>query len=123
MEVPEIVLVAVSEVLQEDVILEPGAKRSTQVPKFEKDERASVLVVEPTVSALAARAGETLHAFWFSFPAATAYVTPAATELLTEVSSADDAQPPRLMFATAGLIWLFVTQSIPAITPEFVPEP
>jgi len=62
-EVPEIVLVAVSLVLQADVMLLPGAKMSTQVPKFENDERASVVVVEPTVIAAAARAGETLHAF------------------------------------------------------------
>jgi hypothetical protein len=44
-------------------------------------------------------------------------------ELLTAVSSADDAPPPRLMFATAGLTWFDVTQSTPAMTPEFVPEP
>ena len=62
-DVPEIVLVAVSLVLHDDVILLPGAKISTQVPKFENDERASVIVVEPTVIALAARAGELLQAF------------------------------------------------------------
>ena len=39
-------------------MLEPGAKMSRQVPKFENDERASVLVVEPTVIAVGARAGE-----------------------------------------------------------------
>jgi hypothetical protein len=57
-EVPEIVFVAVSLVFHDEVMLEPGAKMSTHVPKFENDERASVLVVEPTVMALAARAGE-----------------------------------------------------------------
>ena len=62
-DVPEIVLVAVSLVLHDDVMLLPGAKMSTQVPKFENDERASVIVVEPTVIALATRAGEVLHAF------------------------------------------------------------
>ena len=61
-EVPEIVLVAVSLVLHDEVILLPGAKMSTQVPKFENEERASVIVVEPTVIALATRAGEVLHA-------------------------------------------------------------
>src|SRR6476660_265118 len=75
-DVPEIVLVAVSLVLHADVMLLPGAKMSTQVPKFENDERTSVIVVEPTVIALAVRAGETLQASWFSFPAATAKVTP-----------------------------------------------
>jgi hypothetical protein len=47
--VPEIVLVAVSLVFHDEVMLDPGAKRyQGHVPKFEKDERASVLVVEPT---------------------------------------------------------------------------
>ena len=59
--------VAVSPVDQAEVMLEPGAKRSTQVPKLENDERASVLVVEPTVFAEATRAGEELHAFAFEF--------------------------------------------------------
>ena len=62
-DVPEIVLVAVSLVLHADVILLPGAKMSTQVPKFENEERASLVVVDPTVIALAARAGDTLQAF------------------------------------------------------------
>src|SRR5687768_15503505 len=44
-------------------------------------------------------------------------------EFLTAVSSALDAPPPRLMFATDGLMRLRVTQSTPAITPEFVPDP
>ena len=44
--------------IQDEVIAEPGAKISTQVPVFEKEDLASVLVVEPTVIALAARAGE-----------------------------------------------------------------
>ena len=61
-DVPEIVLVAVSLVLHADVILLPGAKMSTHVPKFENEERASLIVVEPTVIALAVRAGETLQA-------------------------------------------------------------
>src|ERR1044072_3006682 len=47
-DVPEIVLVAVSLVLHADVMLLPGAKMSRHVPKFENDERASVVVVEPT---------------------------------------------------------------------------
>ena len=61
-DVPEIVFVAVSLVFHDDVMLLPGAKMSRQVPKFENDERASVVVVEPTVIALAVRAGETLQA-------------------------------------------------------------
>ena len=71
-EVPEIVLVAVSLVFHDDVMLLPGAKMSTQVPKFENEERASVVVVEPTVSALGTSAGELLQAFRLSLPAAIA---------------------------------------------------
>ena len=62
-DVPEIVLVAVSLVLHAEVMLLPGAKMSRHVPKFENDERASLVVVEPTVIAFGTRAGDTLHAF------------------------------------------------------------
>ena len=66
------VLVAVSLVFHDEVMLDPGAKMSTQVPKLENEERASVLVVAPTVLAVATRAGELLHAFAFELPAAMA---------------------------------------------------
>jgi len=72
MEVPLIVFVAVVLVYQAEVMLDPGAKMSVHVPKFENDERASVLVVEFTVMALATRAGELLHASTLLFPEATA---------------------------------------------------
>jgi hypothetical protein len=52
------VIVAVALVFHAEVMLVPGAKMSTQVPKLENDERASELVVEPTVMASAVRAGE-----------------------------------------------------------------
>ena len=71
-EVPEIVFVAVSLVFQDEVMLEPGAKISTHVPKLEKDERASVIVVDPTVIALGSRAGEELQASALLLPAAIA---------------------------------------------------
>ena len=45
---------------------------STHVPKFENDERASVVVVEPTVIALATRAGDELQALALLLPAAMA---------------------------------------------------
>jgi hypothetical protein len=45
---------------------------SRHVPKLEKDDRASVLVVAPTVFAAATRAGEVVHASVFEFPAAIA---------------------------------------------------
>ena len=103
-EVPLNVAVAVSELNQADRIPEPGAKMSKHVPKFENDERASLAVVDPTVMALAARAGEVVQASVLLLPAATAIGTPELARLFTAVSSALDAPPPRLMFATAGLM-------------------
>ena len=93
-----------SDVKYDDRIPEPGAKISKHVPKFENDERASLVVVEPTVMAFAARAGEELHALALLLPAATAIGTPEFAKLFTAVSSALEAPPPRLMLATAGLM-------------------
>src|SRR5262245_19674482 len=122
-EVPLIVFVAVSLVFQAEVIELPGAKRSRHVPKLENEALASVLVVAPIVFAAATRAGEVVHASALELPAAIAYETPELIEVLTAVSSDVLAPPPRLMFATDGATWFEVTQSTPAITPEFVPEP
>ena len=72
-DVPLMVFVAVSLVHHAEVIEEPGAKMSRQVPMLENDDRASVLVVDPTVIAFGVRAGELLHALApLSLPAATA---------------------------------------------------
>jgi hypothetical protein len=72
-EVPLMVFVAVSLVFQADVIDDPGAKMSRQVPMLENDDRASVLVVEPTVIAFGTLAGDFVHASApVSLPAATA---------------------------------------------------
>src|SRR5207248_7046461 len=102
---------------------EPGAKMSRQVPVFEKLERASVIVVEPTVMACGTLAGEKRHASALLLPAAMPYVTPDAIDRCTGESSVVEIPPPRLMFATAGLIACDVTQSTPATTPAVVPEP
>lgn len=102
-EVPEMVFVAASPVAHADVILEPGAKMSTHVPKFENDERASVMVVEPTVMAFGARAGDCVQASALLLPAETAKVTPSFIAFWTAVSSDEEAPPPKLMFATAGV--------------------
>lgn len=72
MDVPLIVAVAVSLVHHADWIDEPGAKISTTLPKFENDDRASLIVDDPTVIASLTRAGEELAAFVFELPAATA---------------------------------------------------
>src|SRR5688572_19180468 len=71
-DVPLMALVAVSLVCQADVMLDPGANRSTQVPKLENDDRASLLVELPTVSACETREGELEQAFALLLPAATA---------------------------------------------------
>ena len=57
-EVPLSTRVPVLSLCEADVIDEPGPKMSTQVPKLENDERASLLVVEPTVKAPGVRAGD-----------------------------------------------------------------
>src|SRR6476469_4635985 len=122
-DVPLNTFVCVSLPLYDDVIDWPSAKMSTQVPNFENDARASVLVVAPTVIACGVRAGDCVQASAFELPAAMAYVTPLAIDDCTDCSSVVVADPPRLMFATAGLTWLAVTQSTPAMTPETVPLP
>jgi len=104
MDVPLIVLMAVLLVDHAEVMLDPGAKMSTTLPTLEKDDRASLIVLDPTVMASLTRAGDDVLAFAFELPAAIAYVTPDAIELRTAVSSAVEAPPPRLMFATAGLM-------------------
>jgi hypothetical protein len=72
MDVPLIVFVAVSLVLQEDVMPTPGANQSTQLPRFENEALRSVWSVAPIVIASATRAGEKLHALLFELPAAIA---------------------------------------------------
>lgn len=57
-EVPEIVLEALVPPIQAEVMLVPGARMSTTEPKLEYEAKPSVLVVAPTVMALAAEAGE-----------------------------------------------------------------
>ena len=68
-------MTAVAELLAipADRVLTPGANRSTQVPKLEKEARVSLLgSTAPTVIASGARAGEMLQASPLLLPAATA---------------------------------------------------
>src|SRR5215212_5854683 len=109
-DVPLMVFVAVSLDAQAEVMLEPGATMSTHVPKFEKLERASLLVVEPTVMAAPTRAGEEPHASALLLPAATANVTTELIALATAESSVELMPPPRLMLATAGRMRFAATQ-------------
>src|SRR5438270_3282786 len=127
-DVPLIVFVAVVDENQSEVMFTPGAKISTQVPKFAHDALWSVESVAETVMAAAARAGDVVQASSgfpaaSPLPAATQNTTPALTAPVTASSSACEAPPPRDIFATAGLIAFVATQFTPAMTPEFVPEP
>ena len=72
-----------SVVYHADGMLEPGAKTSTQLPKFEYDACALSLSVAPTVSADLALPGENAQAYVALFPAAAATLTPAATAFST----------------------------------------
>ena len=94
-------------------------------PQFEKDDRASVDVVAPTVRAAGELAGEYLHASSFELPAAATNVTPSAMTRAAAELTENEYPPPRLMFATAGVpaVWLATIQSRPAITPDQEPEP
>ena len=56
--VPLIIVTPVLDETAAEMISEPGAQTSTQLPKLLKLDFASVLVVEPTVTAFAADAGE-----------------------------------------------------------------
>lgn len=77
--VPLIVLVAVLEVYHADLILEPGANISTQLPWLLNDDSASEFVIEPTVITEDADAGEYPQASALSFPAATTTTIPSFT--------------------------------------------
>src|SRR5437870_4210637 len=105
----------------------PGALMSTQLPRFENDANPSLMSVAPTVIALGSLAGEVPQASALLFPAAIAYTTPAATEFATAAFKVDERPPPRLMLAALGMaLFAFfcpVTQSMPAMTPDVVPEP
>lgn len=101
-DVPDIVRVAVSDECPADTMLDPGANTSRQEPKFEKDDRSSLDVVDPTVIASGSPAGDTVHALTLEFPAATTKVTPSEIPRETAKSRAAERGPPRLMFATAG---------------------
>jgi hypothetical protein len=77
-EVPDMVVMESSAAAEAAVMPEPGAHMSTHVPLFEKPLLRSALVVEPTVTARGAEAGEYWHASPESLPAATTTFSPAA---------------------------------------------
>ena len=96
------------------------------MPKFENEARASAMVVAPTVIAVGARAGETLHAFCVLVAGGDGEGHAVGDRALRPRRRARvEAPPPRLMLATAGCRadGCAVTQSMPAITPDVEPEP
>src|SRR5215217_9542976 len=116
-------MVLVPLLIQVLVMLEPGAYASTQLPQLLKLDLASLLVLEAVVNTPEALAGETLQAFWFSLPAATARNTPELARLFAAVFSVDESPPPSDMLATAGLTALARTQSSARMMPVVEPEP
>merc|ERR1712038_707247 len=70
-----------------------------------------------------APAGVALHASALLLPAATTLGTPELCRAFAASSAAWFFPPPRLMFAVAGLSALFMTHSMPAMTPDQVPPP
>src|SRR5690606_16854362 len=70
-----------------------------------------------------ALAGEKLHALALELPDATATNTPELASRFRALLTALLKPPPSDMFATAGLMWLAATQSMPAMTEELLPDP
>src|SRR5258708_23547742 len=117
------VFVAVLLPIQADVMLTPGPRMCTQLPKFENDAKASLMSVAPTVIDVDALDGELLHASAELLPAAMAYVTPAAVDRSPAALSVDEKPPPRLMLAAAGSTRFAVTHSMPPIPPHVHSQP
>src|SRR2546427_4031486 len=100
---------------QSDLIADPGAYASTQVPQFEYDAFASVLSEAATVNTPLAPAGDAVHASASLFPAATARNTPEVQRFVTAGFSAVELPPPRGMLATAGVLLVAGTPSTPPL--------
>src|SRR5688572_20552717 len=125
-EVPEIDWVALSLPMLAPRMLTPGAKMSTQEPKFENEARLSASSLAATVMADGSLAGDVLHASWLSLPAASANGMPDATALATASLSACEKPPPRLMLATQVkplAAQSAATKSMPPTTLSIEPEP
>ena len=130
MDVPLMVLIALSFVYHVDSISTPGANIETQPPKLLKEARRSLLSVAPTeitADRVETDAGDVEQASTFSFPAATTTTTfPTEDNCSNALFNARDGTPPRERLQTVGLP-LFIascsTNSMPLMTPEFAPLP
>ncbi len=115
--------VAESLVCHVDLIDAPGANRSTQIWKLRNAAARSSLPEAPTVIASGTLAGEWVHGLGSTLSPATVYTTPEAIDLVTAPSRVALPGPLKLMFATAGLTALRVTQFTPATACDTVPLP
>src|SRR5437867_12894427 len=101
---------------QSDLMADPGAYASTQIPQFEYDAFATVFSEAATVNTPLAPAGDELRASALSFRAAPAGNPPEIQRFVTAVLSAAALPPPSDMLATPGLRAFAVSQSTPANT-------
>ena len=101
-EVPLMVLVAVLLVCHAEVMVEPGAKMSRQVPKLENEERASDDVVEPTVIGVGGASRREVAGVRVVVAGGDGVGDAGVDGVATALSIAVMAPPPRLMLATAG---------------------
>src|SRR5256712_10036054 len=101
---------------QSDLMADPGAYASTQIPQFEYDAFASVFSEAATVNTPLAPAGDALHAPASSFPPPPARETPQVPKFVTPPFSARQLPPPRDKFATAGPLLVAVPHSTPPVT-------
>src|SRR3989475_12484243 len=94
---------------QSDLIADPGAYASTQVPQFEYDAFASVFSEAATVNTPLAPAGDALHASASSFPPAPAGNTPQLQKFVTAALSAAEPAPPPGTVAPGRPGWVALT--------------
>mmetsp|Transcript_8672 Transcript_8672/g.19849 ORF Transcript_8672/g.19849 Transcript_8672/m.19849 type:complete len:291 (-) Transcript_8672:704-1576(-) len=128
MEVPLIVASAESPLCPAEVMELPGAKMSRHLPMLLKPDRESVEVVDPTVIASGAFAGEYSQASGTfespSFPAATTTTTPSSVAFwIALFTDASLALPPRLALMIAGFTPFETTQSMASVNHEKLPPP
>ena len=102
-DVPDLLLKLVLLVYHAETMSVPGAKTSTQEPKFEDGTLPSTWLMPPTVIANGSDAGEYEHASLLLFPAATTTETLSWINETTASLTSTDLLAPRLKFATAGV--------------------
>ena len=102
-DVPDLLRKSVLLVYHDETMSAPGAKTSTQEPKFEDGTLLSARSLPPTVIAIGSDAGEYEHASLLLFPAATTTEILSCTNETTASLIRIELLAPRLKFATAGV--------------------